>query len=630
MATDDEESHRLLQEFEVQDEDTKTQTYILSSEDNTWRNCCKFGLVKWHRIIYLMAAILAAMLLFNFGVVLAPSGDQSTSLVNNATSHLAIELNPKEHTSRPSTTLTFNWTITAGQRSPDGVEKLVYLVNDNFPGPTIEARSGDRLVIHVHNDLQEGTSLHWHGLRLKDQNPMDGAVGVTQCPIPPGGNFSYNFTIGDDEQGTFWWHSHSDGQRTDGLWGGLVVHSPEETSPPSNEFLIMVADWFHRSHAEVLAWFVDAHNGGNEPVPDSLLINGRGRFNCSMAVPARPLVCSQIAMRDLEALLPPLSGGLTRLRLVNTGSIAGFTMRLDGAKMEPIRVDGGCSVRSESSESVGVIYPGERVDMIVKSFEKHPKPRWLTIYMDTENFGYPNQALKPNESFPIFHDSERGESTDKDQAIIQPNEPRVLDSQNLIAATRVSGIPSKAELTFVFYAKTEKLAHFDYEPVGYINHTSWKPQVPPLLAQNRATWDENQLVPFVGISPGKATRVDIVINNLDDGAHPFHLHGSSFYVLSSYRNEGRGSWGSYNPYSGKPPPNGLELDFPVRKDTISVPRRGHVVLALLADNEGIWMLHCHMLVHLARGMAMAFHVGKLDDQDHISSQDLKAGMLCTN
>ncbi|KAI1041060.1 hypothetical protein LB505_005856 [Fusarium chuoi] len=57
---------------------------------------------------------------------------------------------------------------------------------------------------------------------------MDGAVGFTQCPVTPGTSFTYNFTIGADEYGTFWWHSHSDVQRADGLWGGLVVHSPDE------------------------------------------------------------------------------------------------------------------------------------------------------------------------------------------------------------------------------------------------------------------------------------------------------------------------------------------------------------------------------------------------------------------
>jgi len=186
-------------------------------------------------------------------------------------------------------------------------------------------------------------------------------------------------------------------------------------------------------------------------------------------------------------------------------------------------------------------------------------------------------------------------------------------------------MPPKAQQTIVLYAKTEKLSHLNYEPVSFINHTSWKPQTPPLISQNRSSWEENQLVPLISITSGKPTRVDITINNLDDGAHPFHLHGHSFYVLSSYRNPGRDSWGSYNPYTGEAPPNGVNLEYPVRQDTVSVPRRGHVVLAVMADSPGIWALHCHMLVHMARGMAMALDVRHVGNSvpDHVIDTEAK-------
>jgi hypothetical protein len=197
------------------------------------------------------------------------------------------------------------------------------------------------------------------------------------------------------------------------------------------------------------------------------------------------------------------------------------------------------------------------------------------------------------------------------------------------AATRIREIPDKADQTLALYVKTELLAHLDYEPVGFINHTSWKPQTPPLLGQSPSSWDKNQLVPFVSISPDNPKWVTIVINNLDDGAHPFHLHGHHFYLLSSYREEARGGWGSYNPYSEEESPNSLDLDFPLRKDTVIVPRRGHVVLALFADNPGIWALHCHMLVHMASGMVMGLHMA---DEEHRDGKptvpDIRAAELC--
>ncbi|SCN87296.1 probable multicopper oxidase [Fusarium fujikuroi] len=617
MVAHDEEAHALLEEFELREEvkvrDARTPPSV----------CCTCG---WRWI----TPLIVVALLSAIGVVVALYGPSSSPPGDDTTGHLGYRLHPEDHATRPPTTQYFNWTIAAGTRSPDGVEKRVYLVNNEFPGPLIEARSGDRIVIHVHNGLdEEGVSLHWHGLRMRYQDSMDGAVGFTQCPITPNRNFTYNFTIGVEEQGTFWWHSHSDVQRADGLWGGLVVHSPDEVDVPPEHYLLMIGDWFHRNQTEVLGWYADASSRGNEPVPDSLLVNGQGRFNCSMAVPARPVACSQVQLSDLNPLIMSGSQKRVRLRVVNTGSVAGFSLRIDGAIIRPLRVDGGFAVKAEATEIVGVLYPGERADLEVEWKEIYAGDRWLTVYMDDENFGYPNPALNPTQSFPMFSSSTKGSF---DEAVPQPlkqDEIQALDSQILKAASKVSDLPAKAEQTILLYAKVEKLAHMDYAPVGFINHTSWTPQTPPVLAQNRTSWDENQLVPFIGISDSKPKRVDIVINNLDDGAHPFHLHGHSFYVLSSYRNPGPGSWGSYNPYTGEAPPNGLNLDFPVRKDTVSVPRRGHVVLALVADNPGIWALHCHMLVHMARGMAMGLHIGDIDDSEHVNSVDQRAAELCT-
>ena len=109
--------------------------------------------------------------------------------------------------------------------------------------------------------------------------------------------------------------------------------------------------------------------------------------------------------------------------------------------------------------------------------------------------------------------------------------------------------------------------------------------------------------------------MDIIVNNLDDGSHPFHLHGHDFYVLASYRSEQ--GWGSYSPYatagvSALRPD--LNTENPLRKDTVSVPRRGYVVIRVWMDSPGIWMFHCHVLFHQASGMAMGLLVG--GDENH--------------
>ena len=133
-----------------------------------------------------------------------------------------------------------------------------------------------------------------------------------------------------------------------------------------------------------------------------------------------------------------------------------------------------------------------------------------------------------------------------------------------------------------------------------MNRTSWSPQsYPPfpLLSLPRSQWDKNQLIPYIPFTPSSPLWIDIIINNLDDGAHPFHLHGHSFYILASHRSEN--GWGSFSPYINKGTSAIkplLNLRDPVRKDTVSVPRRGYIVIRFRADNEGIWMMHCHQCV----------------------------------
>ena len=83
---------------------------------------------------------------------------------------------------------------------------LIDMFAGQFPGPTIEARSGDRLFVVISNQLEdgEGVSIHWHGLHMRGANAMDGVVGITQKAIPSGEEFTYEFEISSTQAGTFW------------------------------------------------------------------------------------------------------------------------------------------------------------------------------------------------------------------------------------------------------------------------------------------------------------------------------------------------------------------------------------------------------------------------------------------
>ena len=504
-------------------------------------------------------------------------------------------LHPERHINRETTTLQHRWRITKGLRRPDGVLKQVYLINDAFPGPTLEARSGDRIVVDVENGLQdEGVSLHWHGLSMRGANDMDGAVGITQNSIQPGSTFTYDLSIEESQHGTFWYHAHEGVQRGDGLFGGLVVHDPRRNQAVGDERLLLIGDWYHRSATDALEFYMHPGSFGNEPVPDSILVNGHGAFHCVDAVPARPLDCKQ----RLASKLPTLSLDGTKrtiLRVANVGSYAGFELSVDNARLTPLRVDGGHRVMGQAARRIGYLEPGERVDLEVDFIEPAP-PRdssYLRVTLDTSPFKYPNSALTPTHSFPLEwqnvdtqHSAAAGASGTLEFGDVQ--RVKNIDDQSDV-------LPTQSSHTILLYTITQKLAHLQNEPRGFINNTSWKPQTKPpapLIAVNRDLWDKNQFVPRIRYEPDKPLWVDIILNNLDEEAHPFHLHGYDFWVLSTYSSTY--NWGSYNPFEDEEAPGGpYNLATPLKKDTVLVPRRGYAVLRLRADNPGIWIFHCH-------------------------------------
>lgn len=282
-----EEATELLKDGEYDSQHLQQETQHRTSRDGDGakhRDCS-----RWLRPFSVVFSILVlAIIAFASSDALLRSSNLHSDIFNyfpigsdrDGNLHkIAIELHPTNHVFRSPKTITHHWTITSSFLSPDGVRKELYLVNGKFPGPTIQCRSGDKLVIHVSNQLAgEGLSIHWHGLQMRNANLMDGAVGFTQCPIPAGKKFTYEFDIDEEQSGTFWWHAHSQVQRGDGMYGGLVVHKPAgshsdmELYDYQKEMLFLIGDWYHRSGAEVLGWYTSVKGFGNEVnAPDSIM-----------------------------------------------------------------------------------------------------------------------------------------------------------------------------------------------------------------------------------------------------------------------------------------------------------------------------------------------------------------------
>lgn len=117
----------------------------------------------------------------------------------------------------------------------------LWTYNGSSPGPELRVRQGDRLRVRLINNLEEPTSIHWHGIRIA--NAMDGVSGLTQEPVPPGGTFDHDFAVPD--AGTYWYHAHNKSwnQVARGLYGPLIVDEPEPAFDRAHDLTLVIDDW---------------------------------------------------------------------------------------------------------------------------------------------------------------------------------------------------------------------------------------------------------------------------------------------------------------------------------------------------------------------------------------------------
>jgi FtsP/CotA-like multicopper oxidase with cupredoxin domain len=223
----------------------------------------------------------------------------------------------------------------------EGKTTTMWTYNGQLPGPTIQARVGDRLIVRFTNELPDATTVHWHGLRVP--NEMDGAP-LVQFPVQPGETFTYDFILKD--AGTYWYHPHmmTHVQVERGLYGPLVVH---EADPPvfDAERIVFLDDirleengqraGFHLTHPERM-------HGRHGNV---LLMNGK--------------------VVDEEDTLAMRRGTVERWRILNSANARIARVDLGTAQWRVIASDGGLVPTPYSLEVLQIV-PGERYDLEVR------------------------------------------------------------------------------------------------------------------------------------------------------------------------------------------------------------------------------------------------------------------------
>jgi FtsP/CotA-like multicopper oxidase with cupredoxin domain len=221
----------------------------------------------------------------------------------------------------------------------DGRSLDVWAYNGSVPGPTLRVRKGDRVRVEFHNRLPQPTTVHWHGVRLP--NAMDGVPGVTQPPVPPGGDFVYEFVPKD--AGTFWFHPHVRGseQVERGLHGVLIVE--DEAPPPFDEELVWVLD----------DWRLDAQGAVDPAFNTRHDLAHDGRWGRDVTVNGR--TGTRVFTRP---------GSRLRVRILNAANGRVFRLGLGGLPARLLAVDGTYTSRPTPAEGFELA-PGNRVDLDV-------------------------------------------------------------------------------------------------------------------------------------------------------------------------------------------------------------------------------------------------------------------------
>lgn len=149
----------------------------------------------------------------------------------------------------PALAGTYDLTIDRVALTANGDTRTGIGVNGQIPAPTLRWREGETVTINVTNNLDEDTSIHWHGILLPDN--MDGVPGMSFDGIQPGETFTYTFTL--RQHGTYWYHSHSGFQEQEGVFGGLIVDpAGEDRVAYDRDHVIILSDWLHDDPRTVL------------------------------------------------------------------------------------------------------------------------------------------------------------------------------------------------------------------------------------------------------------------------------------------------------------------------------------------------------------------------------------------
>lgn len=420
-----------------------------------------------------------------------------------------------------------------------------------------------------------------------------------------------------------------------------MIHSSNEANiqplPYVSDRVVLVHDLYY-DPAEGLMRDVLSPGNEDSPIPNAALINGVNRADCSLHPDRR---CD-----NNDTLLPTMDLnpiGRHRLRFVNVGGYAWFQVSVDEHEdLFVVEIDG--TTIDPAPESDLILSPGQRYSVVINS-DRAEQARhgafWLRARMIKACFAEPTipehgsdesrAIIRYTDSSSISSDGNNtGDQVFPTTENTNKNYPMIC--KDMTARSRYFPSPPRPapeSADHSWYIRVNLAIGNWRLQRGVMNSSSFRPDLKrPTLNRileglatsnesfniegvNTAAFDKQELV----VSHRRTETVDIIIQNMDENNHPFHLHGHQFWVLAA----GHGYFPGYEKLGLKAqgkglvnPNNRTVIDNPLKRDVATAEGFGWTLLRFVADNPGVWLFHCHMIWHSEAGMAMQF-ISRLDD-----------------
>lgn len=502
-----------------------------------------------------------------------------------------------------------------------GKAKRAIAVNGQIPMPTLTFTEGDTAEIYVHNEMNESTSLHWHGLFLP--NKEDGVPNLTQMPIKPHTKHIYRFPI--IQNGTHWYHSHSGLQEQIGMYGNFVMLK-KQNDPTFRKGIddlptvpIVLSEWtdykpenVHRMLHNATDWFAIKKNAtqsyGEAIKAGHFKTKLKNEWKRMLAMDVSDVYYDRILMNgnpstNIKSIHGKQlnAGDKVRLRISNGGASSYFWLTYAGGKItvvandgndvEPVEVDRLIIAVSETYDVVVTIPADSTAYEFLATTEDRTNSASYYIGNGIKQLVSPQPRLKYFEGMKMMNDMMKmnGELDDMgmnmslnqmDMNVVMYPEitgdakPKQNDDDpNRYNANALSDIVT---LNYAMLKSPEKTTLPDatvkvlnFELTGNMNRYVWS-------MNNKVVSEADKIL----VKKGENLR--LIIYNGSMMRHPMHLHGHDFRVINGQ--------GEYAPLK-----NIIDI-MPMETDT----------LEFNANVEGDWFFHCHILYHMMSGMGRVF------------------------